>query len=94
MQPHCNESEEWPVDTFRLAVLAFAEARATEFKMSKKDPSRRRVHFSMLRSYEAADILTLGNGAAGTAAILAMMSYLRTADDRNVYLARRPLLGE
>jgi CDP-diacylglycerol--serine O-phosphatidyltransferase len=76
-----------PVDTFCPAVLAFAGTTRDGIRMSKKNPSRRPIHFSMLRSYETADLLTLGNGAAGTAAILAMMSYLRTADDWNVYLA-------
>src|SRR5713226_7269076 len=44
-------------------------------------------HFSMLRSYHVADLLTLGNGAAGTAAIFAIMSYLLTPDRWRVYLA-------
>jgi len=29
-------------------------------------PENRRVHFSMLRSYQLADLITLANGAAGT----------------------------
>lgn len=41
----------------------------------------------MLRSYRLADLLTLGNGAAGTAAIFAVMSYLLTPDRWRVYLA-------
>jgi CDP-diacylglycerol---serine O-phosphatidyltransferase len=44
-------------------------------------------HFSMLRSYHVADLLTLGNGAAGTGAMFAMMSYLETPDPWRVYLA-------
>lgn len=46
-----------------------------------------RVHFSMLRSYRAADVLTLGNAAAGTAAIFAAMSYLQAPDRWRVYVA-------
>lgn len=49
--------------------------------------TRKRVHFSMLRSYHIADLLTLGNGAAGTAAIFAVMSYMLTPDRWRVYLA-------
>lgn len=41
----------------------------------------------MLRSYRVADLLTLGNGAAGTGAMFAMMSYLETPDRWRVYLA-------
>jgi CDP-diacylglycerol--serine O-phosphatidyltransferase len=46
-----------------------------------------RKHFSMLRSYRAADILTLGNAACGTAAIFAIMSYLEAPERWRVYLA-------
>ncbi|MCL4761611.1 MAG: CDP-alcohol phosphatidyltransferase family protein [Burkholderiales bacterium] len=34
-------------------------------------------HFSMLRSFRLADVLTLGNAACGVAAILCAMAYLR-----------------
>ena len=44
-------------------------------------------HFSMLRSYHAADLLTLANGAAGTGAILSIMSYLATPEPWRVSLA-------
>lgn len=54
---------------------------------SKTKPPRRRTHFSMLRSYQMADLITLTNAAAGTASILAMMSYLTTPEDWRVYLA-------
>ncbi|MGH7829039.1 MAG: CDP-alcohol phosphatidyltransferase family protein, partial [Candidatus Binatia bacterium] len=40
-----------------------------------------------LRSYCMADVLTLGNGAAGTGAIFAVMSYLVTPDRWRIYLA-------
>ena len=41
----------------------------------------------MLRSYRPADLLTLGNAAAGTAAIFSVMSYVETPDRWRVYLA-------
>ena len=44
-------------------------------------------HFSLLRSYHIADLITLANAAAGTASILAMMSYLVSPDSWRVYLA-------
>ncbi len=55
--------------------------------MAESKRSSHRAHFSMLRSYRAADLLTLGNAAAGTAAIFAAMSYLETPDRWRVYLA-------
>jgi CDP-diacylglycerol---serine O-phosphatidyltransferase len=50
-------------------------------------PPKRRIHFSMLRSYQMADLITLANAAAGTASILAIMSYLTTPEYWRVYLA-------
>ena len=55
--------------------------------MNEKTSPKPIPHFSMLRGYHAADFLTLGNGAAGTGAIFAAMSYLLTPDRWRVYLA-------
>lgn len=41
----------------------------------------------MLRNYHAADLITLANGAAGMAAIFAIMSYLSTPETWRVYLS-------
>lgn len=42
-------------------------------------PTRREPrHFSMIRHFALADFVTLGNGFAGTGAILALMQYLAT----------------
>jgi CDP-diacylglycerol--serine O-phosphatidyltransferase len=38
--------------------------------------------FSLIRSFVLADILTLGNGFCGTGAVLALMQYLVTADNK------------
>jgi CDP-diacylglycerol---serine O-phosphatidyltransferase len=48
---------------------------------------RTRVHFSMLRSYQPADLITLANGAAGMAAILIVMGYLTSPQAWRLYLA-------
>ncbi|MGH7770248.1 MAG: CDP-alcohol phosphatidyltransferase family protein [Candidatus Binatia bacterium] len=45
------------------------------------------ARFSMLRTYRAADLLTLANGAAGTGAIFAMLSYIETPERWRAYLA-------
>ncbi|MGH7844667.1 MAG: CDP-alcohol phosphatidyltransferase family protein [Candidatus Binatia bacterium] len=45
------------------------------------------VHFSMLRSYQLADIFTLANAAAGTGSVLSIMSYLVAPENWRVYLA-------
>jgi CDP-diacylglycerol--serine O-phosphatidyltransferase len=52
--------------------------------MSRAKP---RAHFSMVRDYQVADLLTLFNAAAGTAAIFAMMSFLLSQENWRVYLA-------
>lgn len=44
-------------------------------------------HFSLLRSYQVADLLTLANAAAGMASILLMMSYLLSPEPWRVTLA-------
>ena len=44
-------------------------------------------HFSMIRSFVAADFLTLGNGFAGTGAILACMQWIATAERRFLWTA-------
>jgi CDP-diacylglycerol--serine O-phosphatidyltransferase len=49
---------------------------------------RRQIgHFSLLRSYRLADLLTLANAAAGMASILLMMSYLLSPESWRVTLA-------
>jgi CDP-diacylglycerol--serine O-phosphatidyltransferase len=45
------------------------------------------VHFSMLRNYQTADLITLANGAAGMAGILVVMSYLNVPEVWRLYLA-------
>lgn len=50
-------------------------------------PENRRVHFSMLRSYQLADLITLANGAAGTSSVFAAMSYLTAPEHWRIYLA-------
>ncbi|HEY2919848.1 MAG TPA: CDP-diacylglycerol--serine O-phosphatidyltransferase [Candidatus Binatia bacterium] len=55
--------------------------------MAKKRDRRVRVHFSMLRNYQPADLITLANGAAGMAAVFATMSYLISPDHWRIYLA-------
>jgi CDP-diacylglycerol--serine O-phosphatidyltransferase len=55
--------------------------------VAQRSAKKTRVHFSMLRNYQPADLITLGNGAAGTAAIFVIMSYLITPQIWRVYLA-------
>jgi len=52
------------------------------------DPSRDRPkRFSMIRSFVAADWLTLGNGFCGTGSVLAAMQYLVTQENSWIVLA-------
>lgn len=55
--------------------------------MAQPISNKPRVHFSMLRSYRLADLITLANGAAGTASVFATMSYLTTPEHWRIYLA-------
>jgi CDP-diacylglycerol--serine O-phosphatidyltransferase len=48
-------------------------------------PGRR--HFSMLRSYTAADAFTIGNASCGTIAIFLCLDYLATGADHFLWLA-------
>lgn len=43
---------------------------------------RERVHFSMIRTFALADVLTLLNGASGAGAILALMQHVATGEAR------------
>lgn len=44
-------------------------------------------HFSMLRSFTLADLITLANGGSGVASIFAILEYLCTRDHRLLWLA-------
>jgi CDP-diacylglycerol--serine O-phosphatidyltransferase len=56
--------------------------------MEQESKARRQSrHFSLLRSYQVADVLTLANAAAGMGSILAMMSYLLSPEPWRVTLA-------
>jgi CDP-diacylglycerol---serine O-phosphatidyltransferase len=46
-----------------------------------------RRHLSLLRSYTAADALTIGNAACGTIAIFLCLDYLATGDRSRVWIA-------
>jgi CDP-diacylglycerol--serine O-phosphatidyltransferase len=50
---------------------------------AKREPK----HFSMIRKFALADFVTLGNGFAGTGAILSLMQYLATGATRWMWVA-------
>ncbi|MBA4136339.1 MAG: CDP-diacylglycerol--serine O-phosphatidyltransferase [Opitutus sp.] len=55
--------------------------------MSNPELPARPKRFSMIRSFVAADFLTLGNGACGSGSVLAAMQYLVTHEARWLVLA-------
>ena len=55
--------------------------------MARANPKKKPVHFSMLRDYRAADLITLANGGAGMGAVLSMMSYSNSPEAWRVYLS-------
>lgn len=50
--------------------------------MSSNEPAARPKPFSLIRSFVAADFLTLGNGACGSGSVLAAMQFLVTGESR------------
>ena len=49
--------------------------------------SEPRPHFSMIRSYTAADALTIGNASAGTLAVFLCLDYVATGRPRFMWIA-------
>jgi CDP-diacylglycerol--serine O-phosphatidyltransferase len=50
-------------------------------------PLRPGTHFSMIRSFHLADLLTIANGFCGVGAVFEAMKFLATRDRRHVYMA-------
>lgn len=50
-------------------------------------PKKPRRHFTMLRDFSLADVITLANGFSGTGSILAVMKYLDSRDARFLWTA-------
>lgn len=51
------------------------------------EPSDTPTHFSMLRGFHLADVLTLGNAACGTLALFLVVAYVDTGDAARLLLA-------
>ncbi|HZR81047.1 MAG TPA: CDP-diacylglycerol--serine O-phosphatidyltransferase [Candidatus Binatia bacterium] len=49
--------------------------------------AQRRRHFTLIRDFSLADLITLANGFAGTGSILATLQYMDTRDRRILWLA-------
>ena len=54
---------------------------------SNPSPAKDPKHFCLIRSFVAADFLTLGNGLCGAGSVLAAMQYLVTDESRWIVLA-------
>jgi CDP-diacylglycerol--serine O-phosphatidyltransferase len=59
----------------------------SESKNRPRFKESKTAHFSMLRSYRASDFFTLANGAAGTGALFAVISYVEAPEPWRIYLA-------
>jgi CDP-diacylglycerol---serine O-phosphatidyltransferase len=55
--------------------------------------SQRPRHFSLIRDFHLADVLTLANGASGTAAIFLAMDHVREPRPDKIYAAALLVLG-
>ncbi|MCL2726641.1 MAG: CDP-alcohol phosphatidyltransferase family protein [Polyangiaceae bacterium] len=56
-------------------------------QLELRGPSSRKPPFSMVRTFALADLITLGNAASGTGAVLVSMSYVATADAGKIWAA-------
>lgn len=59
----------------------------TTHDMTIEDPKKKRRHFSLLRSFSSADLITMGNAASGMAAIYASLAYLQAGSSRAMWAA-------
>lgn len=59
----------------------------SEAQREGREAKGRREHFTMLRTFVAADVLTLGNGFCGSGAVLALMQYVATGVQGWLWLA-------
>src|ERR687891_376003 len=64
-----------------------AGATSSGTRPSRAEMVSRGRHLSMLRSYTAADLLTIGNAACGTIAIFLCLDYLATGARRLLWLS-------
>jgi CDP-diacylglycerol---serine O-phosphatidyltransferase len=55
--------------------------------MNHEEPTNKRRHFSLLRSFSSADLITMGNAAGGMAAIYASLAFLQTGSRREMWTA-------
>jgi len=62
-------------------------ARPLESSSSVPDSGMRSEHFSMIRSFQAADFLTLANGGCGLLAIFLTLNFADSADRSDLYWA-------
>jgi CDP-diacylglycerol--serine O-phosphatidyltransferase len=64
-----------------LDQASSTEANGTDAKPPRKKP------FSLIRSFSLADVITVGNAACGTGAVLCSMSYMATRDRAMIWAA-------
>jgi CDP-diacylglycerol--serine O-phosphatidyltransferase len=74
-------------DASRSASFALCGAAVAAFGLSLRPVATPRRHLSMLRSYTAADALTIGNAVCGTIAIFLCLDYLATGSGRLMWTA-------
>src|SRR5436309_6685374 len=63
------------------------EHRASDSLASERPGGERERHFSMIRDFHLADLLTLANGGSGTAALFLAMDHVREARVDKLYAA-------
>src|SRR5919108_2935299 len=70
-----------------MPLRRYADATSSRIKASPADMVSSGRHLSMLRSYTAADLLTIGNAACGTIAIFLCLDYVASGERRFLWSA-------
>jgi CDP-diacylglycerol--serine O-phosphatidyltransferase len=81
----CRRFGRFAASVRRGRIAATSIGPGDDFRMTS--PPARSKHFSMIRGFQLADFLTLGNAACGMASVLYAMLYMRSADNTHFLLA-------
>jgi CDP-diacylglycerol---serine O-phosphatidyltransferase len=69
-----------------VSTTTLDQASSTEEKPGEAKPPRKKP-FSLIRSFSLADVITVGNAACGTGAVLCSMSYTATQERSAIWAA-------
>src|SRR4029453_3328264 len=71
----------------RAILISVHAKNGRSMIMAQPKSTKPRIHFSMFRTYQLADLITLANGAAGMAGGFGTVGYVKSADNWGFCLA-------